>query len=243
MRSRLRQWYEAHIGKIIPIYAFFSLIFCFVFNSCIYTGTQILMNDARHYDLTTAFDNSVPFVPEWVLIYVICFAFWALNYILITREGYYEWFKFATGDYLSRTICLIFFVLLPTTNVRPEVSESGIVYSIMRFIYTVDPATNLFPSIHCLVSWLCYIGIRGKKAIPCWYRGFSCIFAIMVFASTQFTKQHYIVDVIASVIIAEFSLYIGKHTQLYKKISKIFDRINVKVFGELSYDEEEQEYF
>ena len=99
---------EAYIGKVIPRYAFFSVIFCFVFNSLIYTGTQIIMKDAKHYDLSTPFDYSVPFIPGWVLVYVICFGFWAANYIIITREGNEDWFKFATGDYLSRVVCMVF---------------------------------------------------------------------------------------------------------------------------------------
>lgn len=41
----------------------------------------------------------------------------------------------------------------------------------MRFVYAVDAADNLFPSIHCLVSWFCYIGLRGRRDIPVWYRG------------------------------------------------------------------------
>ena len=63
MRRRLKNWYEAYIGKVIPRYAFFSVIFCFVFNSLIYTGTQIIMKDAKHCDLSTPFDYSVPFIP------------------------------------------------------------------------------------------------------------------------------------------------------------------------------------
>lgn len=240
MHKRFSKWYEAYIGKIIPKYAFFSVIFCFVFNSLIYTGTQILMKNARHYDLSTSFDYNVPFIPGWIIVYVVCFAFWAVNYILVTRTGHDEWFKFATGDYLSRIVCMVFFVLLPTTNVRPEVTGNGFADNIVKFIYFVDPATNLFPSIHCLVSWMCYIGIRGRKIIPLWYRAFSCIFSIMVFLSTQFTKQHYIVDVIAGVIIAEVCLYIGKHTNFYKKAGNVFDKINYIVFGETSYDEEEE---
>jgi len=243
MQYKLRWWYEAYIGKVIPRYAFFSVIFCFVFNSLIYTGTQILMKDAKHYDLSTSFDYSVPFVPGWVFIYVVCFAFWAVNYVMITREGYNEWFKFATGDYLSRIICMVFFVFLPTTNVRPEVTGNGIAENIIRFIYFADPATNLFPSIHCLVSWMCYIGIRGRKIIPLWYRIFSCIFAILVFMSTQFTKQHYIADVAAGVVIAEVCVYIGKNTKVYIKVGQFFDKVNVKVFGKTCYDAEEQDYF
>lgn len=244
MHNRFGQWYEAYIGKVIPRYAFFSVILCFVFNSLIYTGTQILMKNAKHYDLSTSFDYSVPFVPGWVLIYVVCFAFWAANYIMITREGYNEWFKFATADYLSRMVCMVFFIIMPTTNIRPEVTGNGFADNIMKFIYMADPATNLFPSIHCLVSWFCYIGIRGRKNIPLWYRAFSCIFAILVFISTQFTKQHYIVDVIAGVLIAEICMFIGKRTKLYRKTSKIFDKLNAKVFGDIVYDsKEEQEFF
>lgn len=244
MDNRLNQWYKAYIGKIVPRYAFFSVIFCFVFNSLIYTGTQILMKNARHYDLSTSFDHNIPFVPEWVFIYVICFAFWAVNYIIITRTGHDEWFKFATADYLSRIICMVFFIIMPTTNTRPVITGNGLAENIMGFIYMADPATNLFPSIHCLVSWLCYAGIRGRKNIPLWYRAFSCIFAIMVFISTQFTKQHYIADVFAGVLIAEICIYIGNHTKLYQKTRKVFDNINSKVFGDASYDrEEEQEYF
>lgn len=239
MRGKLRLWYETYIGKIIPNYAFFSLIFSFIFNSCIYTGTQILMKNAKHYNLTTAFDLYIPFIPEWVIVYVVCFIFWVVNYILITREGCEEWFKFATGDYLSRIICLIFFVIMPTTNVRPEVIGNDITDNIMRFIYTADPATNLFPSIHCLVSWFSYIGIKRSRIVPWWYKRFSCIFAIMVFASTQFTKQHYIIDVVAGVVIAELCLYIGRHMQLYKRICRIFEKINIKVFGEISNVEKE----
>ena len=40
------------------------------------------------------------------------------------------------------------FILLPTTNARPEVTGNGLSSILMRFIYTVDPATDLFPSIH-----------------------------------------------------------------------------------------------
>lgn len=230
-------WYEKTIGKIIPKYGFFSVIFCFVFNSLIYTGLQILMKEARHFDLTLPLDRAIPFEPAWAFVYLGCFFFWAVNYILITRQGKEGWYKFAVGDYLSRIICGFFFILLPTTNVRPEVAGDGLPEMLMQFVYWIDAPTNLFPSIHCLVSWLCFVGIRGKCYIPKWYQAFSCIFAIAVFASTLFTKQHFIVDVIAGVIFAELCYYIGHHTKYYQWVSKIFDKINEKVFGE-KWDEE-----
>lgn len=224
--------YEKSIGKMIPKHGFFSVIFCFVFNSLIYTGTQIIMGKAKHFDLTTAADNAIPFEPMWAVIYLGCFLFWAINYIMITRQEKEDWFQFATGDYLSRIICGVFFVLLPTTNVRPEVMGNSFPELLVRFVYSMDAPTNLFPSIHCLVSWMCFIGIRGRKYVPKWYQVFSCIFAIAVFASTLFTKQHYIIDVIVGAILAEICYYIGHHTKHYLWVMKKFDQLNEKVFGE-----------
>ena len=87
-----------------------------------------------HYDLSTKFDKSLPFVKEWIYIYLICFAFWAVNYIMISRTEREHWYKFATGDYLSRLICGVFFILLPTTNVRPEITGNGLSSILMRFV-------------------------------------------------------------------------------------------------------------
>lgn len=225
-------WYDRTVGKIIPKYAFFSVIFCFVFNSLIYTGLQILMKKARHFDLTTSLDKAIPFEPMWAFVYLGCFLFWAVNYIMITRQGREGWFRFATSDYLSRIICGIFFILLPTTNIRPEVTGSSFSELLIQFVYWIDAPTNLFPSIHCLVSWLCFVGIRGRSYVPKWYQAFSALFAIAVFASTLFTKQHFIVDVAAGIVIAEVCFFIGQHTEYYRKIEQIFDGVNRKVFGE-----------
>lgn len=208
-KTKFCLWYEKTIEKIIPKYGFLSVIFCFVFNSLIYTGLQILMKDVKRFDLTTSYDNAIPFVPEWVFIYLGCFLFWAVSYILITRQGKEGWYHFAAGDYLSRILCGLFFILIPTTNSRPEVLGDGLAQVLMRFVYQVDAPTNLFPSIHCLVSWLCFIGVRGKNYVPKWWRVFSCVSACAVFASTLFTKQHYIIDVIAGVVLRSFAIILA----------------------------------
>ena len=81
---------------------------------------------------------------------------------------------------------------------------------LMRFLYSMDAADNLFPSIHCLVSWLCYIGIRGNKKVPQWIRTTFCICAIAVFISTLTTKQHVIYDVVAGVALVEVTYRVSK---------------------------------
>ncbi|OYP00184.1 phosphatidic acid phosphatase, partial [Lachnotalea glycerini] len=182
-------------------------------------------------------DTKIPFIKEWIVIYLICYLFWIINYILIAREGLESWYRFATADLMSRLICGMFFILLPTTIIRPQVSGNDFFSWLVRLVYQLDRPTNLFPSIHCLVSWFCFIGIRKSVRISKWYKLFSCIFAILVCVSTQFTKQHYLMDIVGGILLAELCYYITNHTQLYLYIERIFEWIGQKVFGEAYYNE------
>ena len=180
------------------------LALTFIWNQLIYSGSRLITASWHHYDMTTAFDNSVPFLPWTISIYFGCYAFWGINYYLCaTHSAPEQRYRFFSADMMAKGICLLFFLLIPTTNVRPEVTDVGIWGTLMRFLYTIDPADNLLPSIHCLASWLCWVGIRRRKDIPVLYRYFSLIFAVAVCVSTVTTKQHVVVDVIAGVLIAE----------------------------------------
>lgn len=215
----------ARLGSILPLASAFAV------NSLIYFGTNYLTREWHHYDFTLDIDRAVPFVPEFVWIYVGCYIFWIVNYLMVGHFDKKHFYQFVTADYTSRLVCLVFFILLPTTNVRPEVLGDSAASSVMRWLYDVDLPSNLFPSIHCLVSWFCYIGIRGRKEIPKWYRAFSCFFALLVAASTQFTKQHYIVDVIGGIGLAELMFYLSRRFQYYEIIKKFFEKINSKLRG------------
>ena len=229
--TALGSFYVKYVHQLIPGYSLLPLLSCFAWNILVYVGAGRLMAGARHYDLTTAFDRAVPFSPWWVYIYLGCYAFWAANYILTGREGREHCYRFVFADILSRTICFGIFILLPTTNVRPEVSGNTLADMIMRFVYDVDAPVNLFPSIHCLISWLCYIGIRKSKKVPSGYKVFSCVFALLIMASTQLTKQHYIVDVAGGVALAQISWLIACRMDYYWIIEKPFRWIERKAFG------------
>jgi len=241
-KLRIRQRYGKTFGLWIPEYGFFSLIACFFVNCFVYWGTQLLMKDKYHYDFTSWLDNKIPFVKEWVVIYLGCYIFWAVNYILISREGKELWFRFVFADISAKLICGIFFIALPTTNVRPAVTGNDIFSILMKFVYYVDMPVNLFPSLHCLMSWFCFVGIRKSKKIPLWYKVFSCVFAISVCLSTQFTKQHYLIDAAGGILLAELCYFFARHTQLYLYFEKMFIIINQKIFGDDLYDERTENF-
>lgn len=199
------------IKSVIPSYARLPLAISLLFNLFVYNGARLIAGGWHHYNLESALDRRIPFLPWTVSIYVASYLFWAVSYILCVRTDIECAYRFLSADLLAKCFCLFFFLLLPTTNTRPEILGSGFWHTAIKLLYQIDDADNLFPSIHCLVSQLCCIGIRRRKEIPLWYRIFTHLMAISIFLSTLTTKQHVIVDVIGGILIAEFCYwYIGR---------------------------------
>lgn len=217
------------LTRIFPAYGVFPVIFSFVFNCLVYSGSRMIAGGWYHHNIETGVDRSIPFVPEFLVIYFGCYVFWAVNYILIARQDRRSVYQFFTGDFISRCVCLVSFLAFPTTNTRPLITGSGLWNQAALWLYSIDAADNLFPSIHCLVSWFCYLGIRGRKEIPRWYQSVSMVIAILVFASTLLTKQHVIVDVAGGILLAEFCFFIGRKTDLYRIYERFGSRIEQKI--------------
>lgn len=196
-----------------------------LWNSVVYYGARLLATSWDHLDMTLPMDSLVPFMPWTIIIYWGCYLFWGANYGLSALQERSERNRFFCADVLSRCICLAFFLLLPTTNIRPEITGNTVWDELMRLLYRVDAADNLFPSIHCLVSWLCWIGVRRRKDIPLLYRYFSLIAALLVCISTLTTRQHVIVDVISGVALAEICYKIAGIPCVLSLFSKIIDAV------------------
>lgn len=192
-----------HIRHLIPSYAAFPLFFALLWNQAVHYGARIATASFPHYDLTTYFDRLIPVVPFFTSIYFLAFPFWAAGYILSVRISRAQAMTLLCGDFLSKGVCLVFFLLFPTTNTRPEIAGRGIWETLLLWLYQTDSPDNLFPSIHCLVSWLCFAGIRRQPTIPLPCQAATLFMALLVFLSTLFTRQHVIADVLGAIVIGE----------------------------------------
>lgn len=217
------------IRKILPDYSVFPLFMALLVNGLVYNGSRWIAGGWYHHNIESWVDRKIPVVPEFLLIYFGCYLFWAVNYILIARLERERVYRFFTAEFLSRIICLGFFLLYPTTNTRPVITEGGFWNWALSALYQIDAADNLFPSIHCVVSWFCYIGIRGRKEIPVWYQRCSLIFAGLVFLSTLFTKQHVIFDILGGVFTAQVCFWLSQNTGLYKIYERVGNKAEAKI--------------
>lgn len=190
-------------NPLIPKYAIKPLALALLVNSCVYMGIAQLRRFLTFSSLETPLDTALPFLAPFVLFYVLAFVQWGLNYLLIARDSKELCFRFAFGNIIAKLICLFFFVFLPTTLARPEVTGTDLCSRLVRLIYTFDPPVNLFPSIHCLESWCCIRASFLLKKSNRTYQTATLIMSLGVFASTLFIKQHVIADVFGGIVVFE----------------------------------------
>lgn len=183
----------------------FLPILALAWNQTVYYGARMINAKRFHYDMALPLDESIPMINWTVSIYFLCFLVWALTYIYMATRDEKEAIQFFLADFIGKLSALVCFLIIPTAVKRPHVVGSDIWASLMRWLYSVDVADNLFPSIHCMVSWYCYLGIRRNEKSPLWCKVGMFLFAIAVCVSTVTTKQHVLMDVQTGILIAELS--------------------------------------
>ncbi len=225
------------IKHIVPKYAVFPLICIILGNMLAYYGSTFLVSlfDPQRHSVAIGIDSYIPLIPWWSLIYFGCYASWAVFYILACRDSLKTCYDFVCAEIIAKMLCLVIFVLYPTVMAqRSEIVASlgdSFFDKVCALIYKFDKPYNLFPSVHCLASWMGFRGVCWRKTSPLWLKIFAGVLAIFVFLSTLFTRQHYIIDIFGGVAVAEIGIFISKrlkfgdyirrkvcHEQKYKQI-------------------------
>ena len=180
-----------------------------LWNQLVYWGGAALAETRHHYQFSTALDRAIPLIPWTVCIYFGCYVFWALHYCLCAAVPLRAR-RFFTADFIAKGVCFVFFVGLPTTMARPAVQGLNVWESLVRALYILDAPVNLFPSIHCLNSWLCWASARDIPAFSHGYKAFALCAAVAVCVSTLTLRQHVLWDVAGGILLAEVCWRLAK---------------------------------
>ena len=156
--------------------------------------------------LTGPLDARIPFCPPWITVYYLSYVFWIGTGLWILLEDRDHAYRFSTAYILAMLLSGAVFLLFPGTMIRPEVTGTGLFDRWMRFLYRVDAPVNLCPSMHVLISYLCWRGTASCRRIPSWYRTFSFFCFAAISCSVLLVKQHALVDIPAGIITGELSL-------------------------------------
>lgn len=144
-----------------------------------------------------AIDRAIPLEPAWMLVYgsVFLFAFlpvFVVRGAALTRRVLWSYI-------LVEFLAFAGYLAYPTSLPRPAVTADGLFPWALQLIYDIDPPRNCFPSLH--VAW------AFVAALSCYrvHRGVGLAamgWAALIGVSTLYTQQHYLVDVIAGVMMA-----------------------------------------
>ena len=180
--------------------SFFLTLLC---NQIPFQGARLLVRNRVHYSLELPIDSLVPFLPWMIGVYLGCFLFWFLHYRLVAHLPREKADRFFAANLLAKAIIFLFYILLPTKMTRPALSGTGFWDLCLRFMYWIDEPNNLFPSLHCMIAWLCWLGVRGNAEVPPLWRVTAFVMALAVCFSTLAIRQHVLLDVCGGLRLSE----------------------------------------
>lgn len=177
------------------------------------------------FDMTLPVDLAIPFVPIMIVPYILVFIEWIYFYMLGSAMERARFERLLGTSALGFFAALLFFVFLPTTYTRPEISEGGAFGWAVSAIYGIDEASRCFPSIHCFVSTVCFLLVTGRREIAPGLRALALAAAIVTYAATVLVKQHVFIDVPAGVALALICWFASAKMKLGVRLGSIYDKL------------------
>lgn len=154
------------------------------------------------YSLATSLDHMIPFVPSFIIPYVLWYPFITGALIALAFKDRRTYFQTLIALCSGLVISYIFFALFQTTIERPNIqNENGFLYTMVSYIYNHDQPYNCFPSIHVLSS---YLILRGARVFGRTIWEMTSTLSILIIVSTVLVKQHVVADIAGGILIGEY---------------------------------------
>ena len=152
-----------------------------------------------HVTYVESIDETVPFNPAWVWVYLIPYLVGPVMVGMLSRETFL-WF--VQRGLVVVAISLSIFILYPTqTKVREkrDLGDSLTAQMYTNMVAIDDPPANAAPSLH--VSLTCILALALVRDFPrYWF--LSVGGAVLVWLATLYTRQHHVIDVITGTLMA-----------------------------------------
>ena len=158
---------------------------------------RLQVKPQNRLDLATSLDKRIPFVPQLALIYFSTYIFVIQPFVILSEARHFYWMLASFGS--ITLIASLIHAIVPSKIERNEmlVVQGLSSQLIVLFQKTCKPYGN-FPSMHVALS-VPVVGANYLAAGPI-AGSITLFWAILIALSTLYTKQHYILDVLAGLI-------------------------------------------
>lgn len=181
----------------------------------------------NYYVLHTRLDDLIPFNEYFIIPYLLWFAYvaGAVFYFFFTNKQ--DYYRLCTYLFTGMTISLLICTFFPNgTDLRTAVDpDKNICSWLVSVLHSADTSTNIFPSIHVFNSIGVHIAViksesfRKKPMI----RFGSFVLMISICMATVVLKQHSIVDVAGSCLMAYVlypAVYGSEYAENRRKVAR-----------------------
>jgi membrane-associated phospholipid phosphatase len=159
------------------------------------------------HPIYTKLDDLIPFNEYFIIPYFLWFfyIFVTVAYLLFTSKT--DFYKCCAYLFIGMTICLTIYTIWPNGHyLRVDLDTLGrknIFITILSRLYSVDTATNVFPSIHVFNSVGALIAINKNERLHRikWLQWSAFILTVMICLSTVFLKQHSVLDIFGALVL------------------------------------------
>lgn len=177
-------------------------------------------------------DDYIPFCEYFIIPYFLWFAYvaWGIVYFYLKNKD--EYFKLCAVLFTGMTIFLIISAVYPNGHyLRPVTFERDNIFTEMvKWLYSTDTSTNLFPSIHVYNSLAISMAVlhadNFKKNYP--VRIITTTLTTSIVLATMFLKQHSVFDVITAILLAVFMYSIVYGNMFASAPARKFERGKVR---------------
>lgn len=151
-------------------------------------------------------DDAIPFISIFCIPYFLWFGYVAVAFSYTYLHDKQEYLRACAFMFIGMTIFLVVSTVYPNGHYMRSnvVLGNGVFDQLVRWLWSTDTATNLFPSIHAFNSIGAHIALtrcdslRDNRLVK--YGSFFLMCSIIL--ATVFIKQHSIFDVMTALLMA-----------------------------------------
>jgi membrane-associated phospholipid phosphatase len=164
------------------------------------------------HNLTTIIDQNIPFVPEFIWIYMACYIIPFLCIVIVI--DFHRLNLMLLSFTIANLTAFIVYLVFPVTFQKPELGRSVTEHFLSIHYRMPTSASNNFPSMHVTFVWLYYFICRGQR-LNKMGDAFMLVLVILITLSTLFAKMHLVADVAAGILLALITFALAKYLYLH----------------------------
>jgi membrane-associated phospholipid phosphatase len=148
-----------------------------------------------------------PLWPVWVIPYVLCYPLWIAGFAWAAFKMSDRMFRaFALAFLVTCSVSIVIFFIYPTYVPKAELHGNGPLIFLLRLLHENAGRYNALPSGHIYITALLtfFYSLWYPRYRPLWI-----LALVIVSFSTLFTLQHYILDIVAGLLVAALGYYAG----------------------------------